>query len=174
MRIVFVCAEYLNYEDGKFSKSRGLGVFGDNAIDTGIPADIYRFYLLYVRPESQVGPSIKTFTKARKIIEFSSVWILGVFSNLFTIVLGFASAQGPLWTGCPFQQSVPLIGMPLWTECWPGCPICLAQKNYDEFSKCSIMIHQVLQVIQNIMFACLTACIGLWGLPASGPKYGAS
>ena len=23
--------EYLNYEDGKFSKSRGVGVFGNNA-----------------------------------------------------------------------------------------------------------------------------------------------
>lgn len=46
--------EYLNYEDGKFSKSRGIGVFGDNAKETGIPADIFRFYLLYVRPESQV------------------------------------------------------------------------------------------------------------------------
>ncbi|XP_052234080.1 methionine--tRNA ligase, cytoplasmic-like isoform X4 [Dreissena polymorpha] len=45
--------EYLNYEDGKFSKSRGTGVFGDQARDTGIPADIYRFYLLYVRPETQ-------------------------------------------------------------------------------------------------------------------------
>ncbi|XP_066299671.1 methionine--tRNA ligase, cytoplasmic-like [Branchiostoma lanceolatum] len=45
--------EYLNYEDGKFSKSRGVGVFGNNAKDTGIPADIYRFYLLFVRPESQ-------------------------------------------------------------------------------------------------------------------------
>lgn len=46
-------AEYLNYEDGKFSKSRGVGVFGDMAKDTGIPADIWRFYLLYLRPESQ-------------------------------------------------------------------------------------------------------------------------
>lgn len=45
--------EYLNYEDGKFSKSRGVGVFGNDAKDTVIPADIYRFYLLYVRPESQ-------------------------------------------------------------------------------------------------------------------------
>lgn len=44
--------EYLNYEDDKFSKSRGVGVFGDHAESTGIPADIYRFYLLYVRPES--------------------------------------------------------------------------------------------------------------------------
>ncbi|KAK2171758.1 hypothetical protein NP493_1029g04013 [Ridgeia piscesae] len=45
--------EYLNYEDTKFSKSRGTGVFGNNAQDTGIPADIWRFYLLFMRPESQ-------------------------------------------------------------------------------------------------------------------------
>lgn len=48
-----IATEYLNYEDGKFSKSRGVGVFGDMAKDTGIPADIWRFYLLYVRPEGQ-------------------------------------------------------------------------------------------------------------------------
>ena len=53
----FFLLEYLNYEDGKFSKSRGTGVFGDQAKDTGIPPDIFRFYLLYVRPESQVGYS---------------------------------------------------------------------------------------------------------------------
>ena len=47
-------AEYLNYEDGKFSKSRGVGVFGNNAQESGIPADIFRFYLLYIRPETQV------------------------------------------------------------------------------------------------------------------------
>ena len=45
--------EYLNYEDDKFSKSRGVGVFGNDAQTTCIPADIWRFYLLYVRPESQ-------------------------------------------------------------------------------------------------------------------------
>ena len=48
-----IATEYLNYEDGKFSKSRGVGVFGDQAKDTGIESDIWRFYLLYVRPESQ-------------------------------------------------------------------------------------------------------------------------
>ena len=48
-------SEYLNYEDGKFSKSRGVGVFGNDAMDTGIPADVWRFYLLQIRPESQVG-----------------------------------------------------------------------------------------------------------------------
>lgn len=48
-----IATEYLNYEDGKFSKSRGVGVFGDQAIDTGIPSDVWRFYLLYLRPEAQ-------------------------------------------------------------------------------------------------------------------------
>uniref|UniRef100_A0A672FDX1 Methionine--tRNA ligase, cytoplasmic n=1 Tax=Salarias fasciatus TaxID=181472 RepID=A0A672FDX1_SALFA len=48
-----IATEYLNYEDTKFSKSRGVGVFGDMAKDTGIPSDVWRFYLLYVRPEGQ-------------------------------------------------------------------------------------------------------------------------
>ena len=42
--------EYLNYEDDKFSKSRGIGVFGNDAQETGIPSDIWRFYLMYTRP----------------------------------------------------------------------------------------------------------------------------
>ncbi|OCK83639.1 methionyl-tRNA synthetase [Lepidopterella palustris CBS 459.81] len=44
--------EYLNYEQGKFSKSRGIGVFGNNAQETGIPSDVFRFYLLSNRPET--------------------------------------------------------------------------------------------------------------------------
>jgi methionyl-tRNA synthetase len=45
-------SEYLNYEDGKFSKSKGIGVFGDEVRDTGIPADVWRFYIFYNRPET--------------------------------------------------------------------------------------------------------------------------
>jgi methionyl-tRNA synthetase len=44
--------EYLNYEGGKFSKSRGVGVFGTDAKETGIPADVWRFYIFYNRPET--------------------------------------------------------------------------------------------------------------------------
>lgn len=44
--------EYLNYEGGKFSKSRGTGVFGDQAAATGIAADVWRYYLLANRPEA--------------------------------------------------------------------------------------------------------------------------
>jgi methionyl-tRNA synthetase len=43
--------EYLNYEGGKFSKSKGVGVFGTDAKETGIPADVWRFYVYYTRPE---------------------------------------------------------------------------------------------------------------------------
>ncbi|MBD3210307.1 methionine--tRNA ligase [Candidatus Micrarchaeota archaeon] len=43
--------EYLNYESGKFSKSRHVGVFGDDAMKSGIPSDVWRYYLLVNRPE---------------------------------------------------------------------------------------------------------------------------
>lgn len=45
--------EYLQYEGGKFSKSRGIGVFGNNAKDTGISPSVWRYYLASIRPESQ-------------------------------------------------------------------------------------------------------------------------
>ncbi|MCL2442438.1 MAG: methionine--tRNA ligase [Treponema sp.] len=44
-------SEFLNYENSKFSKSRGIGVFGTDAMETGIPSDVWRFYILYNRPE---------------------------------------------------------------------------------------------------------------------------
>lgn len=44
--------EYLNYENGKFSKSRGVGVFGNNAKETGVPPDVWRYFLIKNRPES--------------------------------------------------------------------------------------------------------------------------
>lgn len=44
--------EYLNYEGGKFSKSRNVGVFGDGCKETGVPADVWRYYLISSRPES--------------------------------------------------------------------------------------------------------------------------
>jgi methionyl-tRNA synthetase len=44
--------EYLNYEGGKFSKSRNVGVFGNNVKDSGIPVSVWRYYLLSNRPEA--------------------------------------------------------------------------------------------------------------------------
>ncbi len=43
--------EYLNYEGSKFSKSQGIGINGYEAKETGIEADLFRYYLLRNRPE---------------------------------------------------------------------------------------------------------------------------
>jgi len=45
--------EYLTYEGGPFSKSRGLGVFCDDVKASGVPPDVWRYYILISRPEKQ-------------------------------------------------------------------------------------------------------------------------
>lgn len=42
----------MNYENTKFSKSAGTGVFGDDAATTGVPPEVWRYYLLINRPET--------------------------------------------------------------------------------------------------------------------------
>ncbi|EPQ30122.1 uncharacterized protein PFL1_02239 [Pseudozyma flocculosa PF-1] len=44
--------EYLQYEGGKFSKSRNVGVFGDKAGELGLSPSVWRYYLLANRPET--------------------------------------------------------------------------------------------------------------------------
>lgn len=44
--------DYLMYEGKKFSKSRNFGIFGNGVMASGIDSDIWRFYLLKVRPEN--------------------------------------------------------------------------------------------------------------------------
>ncbi|WFD41604.1 methionine--tRNA ligase [Malassezia psittaci] len=44
--------EYLQYEGGKFSKSRNIGVFGDKAKETNLSPSVWRYYLLATRPET--------------------------------------------------------------------------------------------------------------------------
>lgn len=45
--------EYLTYQGGAFSKSRGIGVFCNDAIASGIPPDVWRYYFFINRPEKQ-------------------------------------------------------------------------------------------------------------------------
>lgn len=44
--------EYLTYEGDKFSKRNGTGVFGSHAMESGIPSEVWRYYLLSNRPET--------------------------------------------------------------------------------------------------------------------------
>ncbi len=78
--------EYLNYEDGKFSKSRGTGVFGNDAKDTGIPADVWRFYLFYNRPEKQ--DVLFTWKDFQEKINKE---LIGNFGNLINRTLSFVN-----------------------------------------------------------------------------------
>ncbi|MBR1938180.1 MAG: methionine--tRNA ligase [Spirochaetales bacterium] len=78
--------EYLNYEGGKFSKSRGVGVFGNDVQETGIPADCWRFYMFYNRPENgDVNFSWKEF---QQLINGE---LIGNLSNLVNRTLTFVS-----------------------------------------------------------------------------------
>ncbi|MBP5163352.1 MAG: class I tRNA ligase family protein, partial [Spirochaetales bacterium] len=90
--------EYLNYEGGKFSKSRGIGVFGNDVQETGIPADVWRFYMYYNRPEN----SDFTFTW-KDMQEKVNGELIGNLSNLVNRTLTFVKrfydgnlGQGPV------------------------------------------------------------------------------
>ncbi len=76
--------EYLNYESGKFSKSKGIGVFGTDVMETGIPADVWRFYVFYNRPEK----SDVTFTWA-DFLEKVNGELIGNLGNLANRTLAF-------------------------------------------------------------------------------------
>jgi len=79
-------SEYLNYESGKFSKSAGIGVFGTDVMETGIPADVWRFYIFWNRPET----SDFTFTWA-DFLEKVNGELIGNLGNLANRTLTFVS-----------------------------------------------------------------------------------
>ncbi|KAH7884311.1 tRNA synthetases class I (M)-domain-containing protein [Phlebopus sp. FC_14] len=78
--------EYLNYEGGKFSKSKNRGVFGPAARETGIPASVWRYYLLSTRPETADA----MFSWADCIAANNNV-LLKNFGNFINRVLKFVS-----------------------------------------------------------------------------------
>ncbi|EXB99119.1 putative methionine--tRNA ligase [Morus notabilis] len=82
--------EYLNYEAGKFSKSKGIGVFGNDARDSNIPSEVWRYYLLTNRPE--VSDTLFTWADLQAKLNTELLNNLGNFINR---VLSFiAKPQG--------------------------------------------------------------------------------
>ncbi|CAL9131385.1 unnamed protein product [Musa textilis] len=71
--------EYLNYETGKFSKSKGIGVFGNDAKDTKIPTEVWRYYLLTNRPE--VSDTLFTWVDLQAKLNTELLNNLGNFIN---------------------------------------------------------------------------------------------
>jgi len=80
--------DYLTYEGGKFSKSRGIGVFGDSAQKTGIPSDIWRYYLLSHRPETG-----DTEFNWNSFISSNNDVLLKNFGNFVSRVLKFIASK---------------------------------------------------------------------------------
>ncbi|KDQ59192.1 hypothetical protein JAAARDRAFT_33919 [Jaapia argillacea MUCL 33604] len=80
--------EYLNYEGGKFSKSRNRGVFGPAAKETQIPAAVWRYYLLSIRPETADA----MFSWDDCIIANNNI-LLKNFGNFVNRLLKFISSQ---------------------------------------------------------------------------------
>ena len=78
--------EYLNYESGKFSKSRGIGVFGTDVMETGIPADVWRFYIFYNRPEK--SDALFTWKDFEEKVNSE---LIGNLGNLVNRTLSFVS-----------------------------------------------------------------------------------
>ncbi|XAR58737.1 Methionine--tRNA ligase [Bertholletia excelsa] len=100
--------EYLNYEAGKFSKSKGVGVFGNDAKDTNIPAEVWRYYLLTNRPE--VSDTQFTWTDLQAKLNTELLHNLGNFINR---VLSFIAKPADLGYGSiipdtPDSESHPL------------------------------------------------------------------
>jgi len=80
--------EYLNYEDGKFSKSRGIGVFGDSVAGLNLSAEVFRYYLLSNRPE--VADSV---FKWSDLAEKNNNELLANLGNLFNRLLKFVESK---------------------------------------------------------------------------------
>ncbi|KAI0058593.1 methionyl-tRNA synthetase, partial [Artomyces pyxidatus] len=80
--------EYLNYEGGKFSKSHNRGVFGPAAKETGIPASVWRYYLLSTRPESA-----DAMFSWDDCISSNNNILLNNFGNFVNRALKFISSQ---------------------------------------------------------------------------------
>jgi methionyl-tRNA synthetase len=71
--------EYLNYEDTKFSKSNGIGVFGNHCQETGVPSEVWRYYLLSLRPETSDAAFVWSDLRIRNNSEL--IANLGNFCN---------------------------------------------------------------------------------------------
>ncbi|XP_039050848.1 methionine--tRNA ligase, cytoplasmic-like [Hibiscus syriacus] len=84
--------EYLNYEAGKFSKSKGVGVFGNDVKETKIPVEVWRYYLLANRPE--VSDTLFTWDDLQAKLNNELLSNLGNFINRILSFIAKPPGQG--------------------------------------------------------------------------------
>jgi methionyl-tRNA synthetase len=71
--------EYLTYDGQPFSKQRKQGVFSDDARELGVPADVFRFALMALRPEKR--DSAFQWEAFQQIVNADLVGNIGNFAN---------------------------------------------------------------------------------------------
>ena len=130
--------EYLNYEDLKFSKSRGTGIFGDHAKDSGIESDLYRYYLLRIRPEKN-----DTQFFWNDFMEKANGEIIANYGNLVNRVLQFINKF--------FDAKVP--------EITKGAESVFAATNFDEKIKTILDAFEVVE-LKKALLDILDLCSG--------------
>lgn len=81
--------EYLTHEGKKFSKSNGVGIFGDTvqtlAESLGIDEDYFRFYLIKIRPEN--GDSDFSWKDFAGVVRGELVNKIGNLVNRYLVLL---------------------------------------------------------------------------------------
>ncbi|KIJ51054.1 hypothetical protein M422DRAFT_27126 [Sphaerobolus stellatus SS14] len=80
--------EFLNYEGGKFSKSRNRGVFGPAAKETGLSPSVWRYYLLSTRPET--SDSMFSWSE---FVTVNNAILLNNFGNFVNRAIKFIAAK---------------------------------------------------------------------------------
>jgi len=78
---------YLLFEGQKFSKRRNVGVFGTDAMNSGIEADVWRLALLRLRPETGDADFTMQFLLDTR------EWLRKNVANLLSRVTSFAAKQ---------------------------------------------------------------------------------
>ncbi|CAI9264324.1 unnamed protein product [Lactuca saligna] len=86
--------ECLNYETGKFSKSKGIGIYGNDTKDTNIPVEVWRYYLLTNRPE--VSDTLFTWADFKAKLNSE---LLNNLGNFIKRVLSFIAKDSGLGYG---------------------------------------------------------------------------
>ena len=113
--------QYLNFQGQKFSKSKKIGIFSDQVIDSKIPLDYWRFYLTNILPETK-----DTDFSTDDFQERINKELIGNFGNFVNRTLNF------IWNKCDGKvQEITIIDEELETgiyqsikkvdECYESC-----------------------------------------------------
>lgn len=113
---IIAATDYLSYEGEKFSKSRGLGVFGTDVMECGLHPDLWRFYLAATRPESQDSSfswsdmvtriNSELLNNLGNFINRSLTFICKFYNNKIPEMGSFNQQDGEFFKVCFYIQSI--------------------------------------------------------------------